>query len=137
MSILGTDNIALTQESANEASVEASLSFLSGQESTYTENLLDDWFAQMLHLDRNKKKTCKTHRDNLERLMKHAAVPPWKLRKQHVVKFFESRVVPETGEPLAASTVAGYCSSWRSFQSFMLELDRVNEIVRAFNVRPE
>lgn len=91
----------------------------------------------MRHLDGLKAKSCKAHSSNLLRLLNHARVAPWELRKKHVADFLESRVVESTGQSLAPATVSVYCSAWRSFQNFMLELDRVNEIMVQFKTRPE
>ncbi len=137
MSNLRTINTALPKESAKGRREVDPLGFLTGDAHTYAENLLSDWYANMLHLQKNKKITCDSHKANMLRLLKHASVPPWALKKDHVTKFFESRINKRTGLPLATSTVAVYCSSFRSFQSFALELDRVNEIVREFGIRPD
>lgn len=40
------------------------------------------------------------------------------------------------GHQLAPSTVAVYCAGWRSFQAYMLDMERVNEIQATFKVRP-
>ncbi|RTZ75909.1 MAG: hypothetical protein DSZ00_01190 [Gammaproteobacteria bacterium] len=136
MSTISPFNTAQPKESANNQGGVDPLEFLKGDARTYTENLLSDWYANMLHLQKNKKKTCEHHKANMLRLLRHASVPPWGLKKDHVTRFFESRTNQQTGQPLSTSTVAVYCSSFRSFQAFALELDRVNEIVRQFGVRP-
>ncbi|RUM49923.1 MAG: recombinase [Marinomonas sp.] len=130
-----TPNSEHLQKSRREA-VDRELSYLPEEKRLYALNLLKDWRAQMRHLIGNDKKTVKTHDDNLERLMRHAKVAPWELRPTHVVNFFESKVDPKTGETIGPQTHAGYCSSWRSFQAYMLELERVNEIQRTFGIRP-
>lgn len=63
-------------------------------------------------------------------------MPPWELKKDHVGKYLDSRCDPATNTYLAPATVAGYCSAWRSFQNYMLDADRANEILSAFQVRP-
>lgn len=133
----GTLNSSLAKESQPEPACARSLGFLSGDRHAYATNLIRDWEAQMRHLDGLKAKSCKAHADNLARFLNHAQVAPWELKKEHVTRFLESRVDKRTGESLAPATVAVYCSAWRSFQAFMLELDRVNEIVSRFKTRPE
>jgi len=116
--------------------VDRNLTYLPENERVYALNLLKDWKAQQRHLIGNENKTIKSHEDNLERLLRHARVAPWSLKPKHVIDFFESKVDQETGETIAPQTHAGYCSSWRSFQNYLLELERVNEIQRTFGVRP-
>jgi len=136
MNISRTGNTVVQKDSTDEASRRELFSGLTGAQKTYATNMITDWYAQMRYLLANKAKTCNYHRDNLIRLLTHAGVAPWELREHHVTSFLESRTTLN-GEVLSKATVAGYCSSWRSFQSFMLELHRTNEIVRAFNIRPE
>jgi len=136
MSISRTGNIVVQKESTNDSIQKELFSSLTRSEKTYASNMINDWYAQMHHLYGNKQKTCDYHRDNLMRLIDFAEVAPWELRKYHVVRFLQRRSTIK-GEPLAQATAAGYFSSWRSFQTFMLELDRVNEILREFKVRPE
>ena len=112
------------------------LDFLSGERQTYANNLIRDWEAQLRHLDGLKGVSCKGHADNLYRLINHAGVAPWDLRKKHVTQFLEHRDAVHA-RPLAPATVAVYCSAWRSFQNYMLELDRLNEILARFKTRPE
>jgi site-specific recombinase XerD len=50
--------------------------------------------------------------------------------------FFESKFDEKTGSSISTSTYAAYCSSWRSFQSYMCDLERANEIQRVFHIRP-
>jgi site-specific recombinase XerD len=113
-----------------------SLSFLTGNEKVYATNLILDWQRQLQHLDGALPKTCKGHKDDVFRLLNHARVPPWELKKDHVSKYLDSRCNPATATYLAPSTVAGYCSAWRSFQNYMLDPDRANEILSTFQVRP-
>lgn len=113
-----------------------SLPFLTGNEKVYATNLIGDWQRQLLHLDGALPKTCKGHKDDVFRLLNHAKVPPWELKKDHVGKYLDSRCDPATNTYLAPATVAGYCSAWRSFQNYMLDADRANEILSAFQVRP-
>lgn len=113
-----------------------SLSFLTGNEKVYATNLILDWQRQLQHLDGALPKTCKGHKDDVFRLLNHARVPPWELKKDHVSKYLDSRCDPATKTYLAPSTVAGYCSAWRSFQNYMLDADRANEILSTFQVRP-
>ncbi len=113
-----------------------SLPFLTGDEKTYATNLVRDWQAQLLHLDGLQQSSCKSHKDNVFRLLNHAQLPPWQLRKEHVTAYLESRQDPRTESFLAPATVAAYCSAWRSFQQYVLEPERVNEILSRFGVRP-
>ncbi|EQD79321.1 phage integrase family protein, partial [mine drainage metagenome] len=125
------------KESRPEPASVRGLNFLSGDRQTYALNLIRDWEAQMRHLDGLKGKSCKAHADNLFRLINHAGAAPWELRKKHVTDFLDSRIDKVTGETLAPATVSVYCSAWRSFQNFLLELDRLNEVLARFKVRPE
>ena len=124
------------QQKSGVSVVDRDLTYLPEKERGYALNLITDWKAQLRHLIGNSPKTIKVHEDNLERLLRHSRVAPWHLRPKHVVSFFDSLVNPDTGETIAPQTHAGYCSSWRSFQNYLLELDRVNEIQRSFGVRP-
>lgn len=132
-----TSNSSPAKESRPEPASIRGLDFLSGDRQTYALNLLRDWEAQMRHFDGLKAKSCKAHADNLYRLINFAGVAPWELRKKHVTDFLDARVDKDTGQTLAPATVSVYCSAWRSFQNFLLELDRVNEILARFKVRPE
>lgn len=125
------------KESRPEPASVRGLGFLSGDRQSYALNLIQDWEAQMRHLDGLKRKSCKAHADNLYRLINHAGVAPWELKKKHVTDFLDARVDKITGETLSPATVSVYCSGWRSFQNFLLELDRVNEVLSRFKVRPE
>lgn len=113
-----------------------SLSFLGGDKKVYATNLIRDWYAQMLHLDGLQASSCKSHQDHVFRLLNHAQVPPWELKKDHVSSYLASRQDPRTQSYLAPATVAAYCSAWRSFQNYMLDPDRLNEILSKFQVRP-
>jgi len=113
-----------------------SLSFLTGNEKVHATNLIGDWQRQLLHLDGALPKTGKGHKDDVFRLLNHAKVPSWELKKAHVGKYLDSRCDPATNTYLAPATVAGYRSAWRSFQNYMLDADRANEILSAFQVRP-
>ncbi len=126
---------SVTAESAPEPGCSRELSFLSGDRKTYAQNLIRDWEAQKRFLDGISAKSCAGLADNLYRLINHAQVAPWELKPKHVVDFLSKRV-NASGSPLSPATVGVYASAWRSFQNFMIELDRVNEIVAAFNVRP-
>lgn len=132
----GTQNSSQAQESQRVAESDASLGFLFGDRRDYALNLIQEWSAQMRHLDGLQPKSCKSHSDNLFRLINHAGLAPWELRKHHVTKYLDSRVDAETGRSLSPATVAARCSAWRSFQCFMLELDRANEILARFKIRP-
>lgn len=132
----GTTDSSLPAKTPPVAGNDASLSFLAGERLAYARNLVQDWQAQLQHLGGLKSKSCKKHRDNLFRLLNEVRLAPWELRKEHVTRFLESRVDQETGETLAPATVGSYFSAWRSFQGYMLEPERVNEIQRQFHVRP-
>ena len=134
--ILGTPNSSLPQESPVAVTAsDPGLSFLGGNAKIYTDNLIKDWHAQLVHLDGLKGKSAGNHRDNLFRLLNHAQLPPWELRPAHLTRYFEART-QERGKPLAPATVGVMCSAWRSFQNYMLEQDRLNEISRQFGMRP-
>lgn len=115
---------------------DSGLGFLSGDAQTYAVNLIKDWHAQLVFLDGLKGKSAGNHRDNLFQLINHAGVAPWELRPVHLTRYFESRQADRGGKALAPATVGVKCSAWRSFQNFMLDLERVNEISRQFGVRP-
>ncbi len=110
--------------------------FLSGDKRTYAQNLLKDWMAQIRHIDGIKHNSIETHASNLLRLINFAQVAPWELKPNHVIDFFESKVDPKTKETIAPATYAVYCSAWRSFQNFMCDPERANQIYRTFNTRP-
>lgn len=119
-------NVVAKSGAANSAPIGAerpapgcdpSLSFLGGDKKVYAGNLIRDWYAQMLHLDGLQASSCKGHQD-------------------HVSAYLESRQDPRTQSYLAPATVASYCSAWRSFQNYMLDPDRLNEILSKFQVRP-
>ncbi|MUH93939.1 recombinase, partial [Pseudomonas aeruginosa] len=116
-----------SKQSGRTAGNARSLSFLGGEALVYATNLIRDWEAQLLHLDGLKKKSVESHSSNLFRLLNHAQVAPWELKPVHVSRFFESRMSKD-GHQLAPSTVAVYCAGWRSFQAYMLDMERVNEI---------
>ncbi|MES2682120.1 MAG: site-specific integrase [Pseudomonadota bacterium] len=131
-----TSNSSKLEQSAPLTGRDCGFAFLSKDELVYTTNLINDWQGVLVHIDSLKPKSADAHRQNFVRLLNFAGVAPWRLRKEHVVKFFESKVDPETGAYLASATVASYCSSWRAFQHFMLKQERINEIGQHFNVRP-
>jgi len=134
--ISGVSNTALISAEAPACGCDPSLPFLHGEKKVYATNLIRDWQAQLRHLVGVQPKTGKSHQDDLFRLLNHARVAPWDLKKEHVSAYLDSRCDPATGAYLAPSTVAGYCSAWRSFQNFMLEADRTNEILSVFSTRP-
>lgn len=134
--ILGTTNSSLAKESRSEPASDRSLAFLTGDRHTFATNLMRDWHAQLLFLDGVKGNTAKSFADQMYRLLNHAQVAPWELRKEHVTGFLQTRSELHPTGMLAPATVGCYCSAWRSFQHFLLELDRVNEIVAQFKVRP-
>lgn len=132
----GTPNSLPANESRSEPANERSLAFLTGDRHTFATNLMRDWHAQLLYLDGVKGNTAKGFSDQVYRLLNHAQVAPWELRKEHVTTFFQARAELHPNGMLSPATVGVYCSAWRSFQHFLLELDRVNELVKQFNVRP-
>jgi site-specific recombinase XerD len=120
-----------------ERGVDHSLSYLTKDKKDYALNLISDWRATVRHLTGLNSKTIETHYNNLERLLRLAKVAPWELTPKHVVDFFESKVDPKTNlNTISESTHAVYCSSWRSFQSFMLDPERVVAIQKEFGIRP-
>lgn len=119
-----------------ESVVDNELTYLPEKERVYALNLIKDWRAQQRQLVGNSNRTIGIHESNIERLLRFAQVAPWNLRPKHVIDFFESKINSDTGETISPQTHAGYCSSWRSFQTYLLELERVNEIQRTFGVRP-
>lgn len=132
----GTTNSEPIAETPAVPGCDPSLVFLHGDRQTYAANLIRDWQAQLQHFDGLKRNSCALHKENFFRLLNHARVAPWELKKEHVTRFLESRVNKETGQALAPSTVGTYCASWRSVQNYMMEPDRTNEILSAFKVRP-
>lgn len=136
VAVSSTLNIAPTGAENPAPGCDPSLPFLTGNEKVYATNLIRDWQRQLQHLDGALAKTCKHHKDDLFRLLNHAHVPPWELKKDHVSKYLASRCNPATDTYLAPATVAGYSSAWRSFQNYMLDPDRANEILSTFQVRP-
>jgi site-specific recombinase XerD len=116
--------------------VDHEFSYLKEDKRVYTLNLVKDWKAQVRHIEGLKNNTIDTHFKNMERLLRISHVAPWELKPKHVVDFFESKVNKETGETISPATHAQYCSSFRSFQNFMMDLERSNEIFLAFGQRP-
>lgn len=110
-------------------------SYLPEEKRVFALNLIKDWKAQSRFQIGLDKKTVESHYGNLERLLRTVRVAPWELTPKHVIQFFDNKVDPVTGETIGPQTYACYCSGWRSFQTFLLDLDRVNEIQRTFNVR--
>jgi integrase len=132
-----TPNSPPAQESEPSAASTGKLSFLSGDRLTYSQNIIADWQAQLRYLNGLAANSCQNHLDCLMRLIEHAQVAPWECRESHVIRFLESRTNPQTDAPLAPATVAAYCSAWRSFQAYMLDLERSNEILVRFKIRPQ
>jgi site-specific recombinase XerD len=136
VAISGTPNSSLAKESRPEPGSDRSLGFLSGDRHAYATNLVRDWEAQLIYLDGLKGKSATNFADSLFRLLNHAQSAPWELKKEHVTSFLQARSKLRPNGVLSPATVGSYCSAWRSFQNFMLELDRVNEIVASFKARP-
>ena len=136
LAIRGTTNSSPGKETRPAPACNRELSFLSGERHRYASNLVSDWEAQLLYLDGVQSATAKHFVGDLSRLINHAEVAPWELRKEHVTRYLESRSKLRPSGMLSPATVGSYCAAWRSFQNFMLELDRVNEIVAQFKVRP-
>lgn len=134
--ISGTLISSPAQECPAKAGSDAGLDFLGGDAKTYAINLIKDWHAQIVFLDGLKAKSAGNHRDNLHRLLNHARVAPWELKPVHITKYFEEKARERNGKPLAPASVGVMCSGWRSFQNYMLEQDRLNEISRQFGNRP-
>ncbi|WP_043764605.1 tyrosine-type recombinase/integrase [Algiphilus aromaticivorans] len=132
-----TINSAPTEEASLKQAPQAdALSFLSGREREYANSLISQWYGHIRHWEGNKPASCDQHRDALLRLLRHAEVTPWELRPIHVVNYLESRITPERPHGLQSSTIAGYASAWRSFQSFLLKQETINDIAREFGQRP-
>lgn len=131
-----TGNSSVPPESTSEPGCSRELQFLPEAQRTFAKNLIRDWEAQKQFLDGVTKKSSDSAASNLLRLINHAKVAPWELRSKHVVDFLSNRTNPLTSASLSPATIGVYSSSWRSFQNFMLDLDRVNEIALAFNSRP-
>lgn len=136
VAISGTQNSSLTKENGPEPGCERSLAFLGGDSHTYATNLVRDWEAQLIHLEGLKGISAKSFANKVFRLLNHAKSAPWDLKKEHVTSFLEARSKLRPNGTLSPATVACYCTAWRSFQNFMLELDRVNEILEHFRTRP-
>lgn len=112
------------------------LSFLLGDRRTYALNLIRDWRQQLEHINGLQKKSIKKTVDEALHLITFAQVPPWELNKEHITAFLDERCKLTAADALSPATVAGYCSAWRSLQNFVMEPDRANEILQAFQVRP-
>lgn len=136
VAIAGTLNSSLAKESRPEPACDRSLGFLGGDRHAYATNLVRDWEAQLIYLDGLKGSSAKNFTDDLFRLLNHAKSAPWELKKEHVSSFLEARAKLRPNGVLSPATVGAYCAAWRSFQNFILELDRVNEIVARFKARP-
>lgn len=136
VAISGTPNSSLAKENRPEPGSERSLAFLGGDGHAYAFNLVRDWEAQLIHLEGLKGNSAKSFADDVFRLLNHAKVAPWDLKKEHVTSFLQARSKLRPSGALSPATVGSYCAAWRSFQNFMLELDRVNEIVARFKTRP-
>ena len=136
VAIPGTPNSSLAKEIRPEPACERSLAFLTGDRHAYATNLVRDWEAQLIYLDGLKGTSAKNFTEDVFRLLNHAQAAPWELKKEHVTRYLQARAKLRPSGELSPATVGTYCSAWRSFQNFMLELDRVNEIVARFNVRP-
>jgi site-specific recombinase XerD len=128
--------VSLAKENRPEPACERSLGFLGGDRHAYATNLVRDWEAQLVYLDGLKGNSAKNFADDVFRLLNHAQVAPWELNKDHVAAFLQARAKLRPTRVLSPATVGSYCAAWRSFQNFMLELDRVNEIVARFKARP-
>lgn len=127
---------SLDSVKSEDKRVDNEFSYLKEDKRAYTLNLVKDWKAQVRHIEGLKNNTIDTHFKNMERLLRVSHVAPWELKPKHVVEFFESKVDKETGETISPATHAQYCSSFRSFQNFMLDLERSNEIFQTFGQRP-
>jgi len=101
----------------------------------YAQNLLNEWQDQMRHLEGFNNKTARSYLSIVTRLLGHAQKTPWELQKAHVTAFIV-QCKGKGGGPASAQTVSSYCAAWRSFQSFLLDPDRSNQIAATFGVRP-
>ncbi|WP_029889562.1 tyrosine-type recombinase/integrase [Polycyclovorans algicola] len=132
---MSAGNSALIKDLAPEGGVELFARF-PPEARTYAKNLVQEWQDHLTHLERFKSTTVQGYMGNLSRLLRSSGVLPWELRRKHVVGCLKQSKGPD-GMPASAQTVSSYCSAWRSFQSFMLDQDRVNQIVATFGVRPD
>lgn len=111
-------------------------SYLAEKEAKFTVGLLQQWKANLVHLKLNKQNSAQTHLDNLERLIRSLRLAPWKFNPSSILEYFENRTA-NGGKDLKPGTYAQLFSSWRSFQSFMLELEVSNRIQKEFGIRPQ
>lgn len=129
-----TDNSKPSEKTKGE--VDRDFSYLPEEKRSFALNLIKDWKAQSRFQIGLNVKTIENHFNNLERLLRYHRVAPWELNPKHVIDFFDSKVDPKTGNTISPQSHACYCSAWRSFQTFLFQLERINEIQRTFNVRP-
>lgn len=128
-------SVAISAESRPRGS-DGQFTFLSGDARTYALNLIEDWNRQLRFVDALDKKSIAKKVAEALRLIHFARVAPWELTKDHVTAFLDERCKLTAADALSPSTVAGYCSSWRSLQGYILDPERANEIRRAFNISP-
>ena len=102
----------------------------------YSNNLVQEWQDQLRFVDKFNHKTVKNYHAVVQRLLHESDVLPWDLRKSHVTACLKGCKAFD-GMPAAPQTVSSYCSAWRSFQSFLMDADRANQIMSAFGVRPK
>lgn len=131
-------NCTVNTEASNKSKPKPDhqLSYLPDEKRTFALNLIKEWKAKSRHLTGIDIKTVDSHYKNFERLLRVVKVAPWELKPDHVIHFFDSKVDPVTNVGMGAQTASCYLSAWRSFQAFLLEPDRVNEISQRFNIRP-
>lgn len=132
---MSTGNTALIKELAPSRGAQLFERY-SPEARNYAHNLIQEWQDQLVHLEKFNHKTVGNYHAILIRLLRIAEVLPWELRKKHVTACLKTCKAND-GMPAAPQTVSSYCSAWRSFQSFMLDQDRINQIAKAFGVRPE
>ncbi|TAN07728.1 MAG: recombinase [Rhodanobacteraceae bacterium] len=137
IAISGTPNSSPVTERNGQPGSHRGLEFLGGDERTYANNLISDWYDQIVFGEGIKDVSADGFRDNVFRLISYAGVAPWQIKKVDVTQFFAWRAQERGGRPLAPGTVGAMCSAWRSFQNYMVDPERANEILRQFQVRPE
>ena len=137
MSINST-NKSSPQAKPNGSKPDYAYSYLSDSESTYTIQLMDAWTKTLRTINGLTENTIALHLSSVERLLRNAEVPPWRLRKQHIIEFLDAKTNPQkTTKSLSPATQSSYFSGWRSIQTYLLDLEVSNQILAKFGIKPE
>lgn len=137
MSINST-NKSSPQVKPNGSKPDYGYSYLSYSESAYTIQLMDAWTKVLRTINGLTETTIAQHLSAVERLLRNAEVPPWKLRQKNIVEFLDAKTNPQkTSQPITPATQSSYFSGWRSIQTYLLELEVSNEILAKFGTKPE